>query len=159
MKKRMCRLLALLTAALCLTGCTKPFEADAPMSSFVFSHTGSHTGLIYTLSSEKAEDGWYADLSLLCGEMEYRLKMTDDEAQQLAALVQEHQLTAWHGFDKVDRSALDGTGFDLTILYADGRTLQASGSNAFPDGYRAAHEALVQFFGTLLERNGIENPL
>ena len=61
--------------------------------------------------------------------------------------------------DRVDRHAPDGTGFDLRIGYEDGQEVYATGSNAFPKGYREAHEAILEFFGEMMERNGIENPL
>jgi len=159
MKRSMRLAVMLLAAVLSLCSCTKPLRTDAPMCGFTFSHSGMHTGLIYTLSAQRDEGGWRAELSLLCGEREYSFAMTDEEAAKLAALVQEHRLNAWNGFDKVDMSALDGTGFELTIDYEDGQRLCASGSNAFPEGYREAREAILEFFAELMERNGIENPL
>jgi len=79
--------------------------------------------------------------------------------QALDALVEAHKLTGWNGFDKVDRTALDGTDFELTIGYEDGRKVCATGSNAFPKGYREAREAILELFGKMMDRNGIENPL
>ena len=159
MKDRVLLLVLLLAVMLALFGCRKTLQTDAPMNSFSFSHSGMHTGLIYTLAAEKSETGWQASLSLLAGDREYTLDMTAEEAEALISLVQTHELNRWNGFDKVDRHALDGTGFELRIGYEDGQTLNSSGSNAFPEGYRAAHEAIVKFFGELMERNGIENPL
>ena len=161
MKRGMTLIIMLLAAAALFCSCKwkKPFETDAPMCGFEFSHSGMHTGLIYTLMAEKDDGGWHADLSLLCGEREYSLAMTENDVQELESIIETHHLTHWNDFDKVDPSALDGTSFDLIIRYEDGQKAAASGSNAFPEGYRAAHEAIVQFFGALMERNGIENPL
>ncbi len=153
-------LLGLLLSAVLLTvcGCVRPLKTDAPMTSFSFSHSGMHSGLIYTLSAEKDGDGWRADLSLLAGDREYELDMTEEEAEALNALVETHKLTGWNGFDKVDRLALDGTDFELRIGYEDGQEVCASGSNAFPKGYREAREAILELFGEMMERNGMENP-
>ena len=159
MKDRVLLLVLLLAVLLALFGCRKTLQTDAPMNSFSFSHSGMHTGLIYTLAAEKTETGWQASLSLLAGDREYTMDMTAEEAEALISLVRTHELNRWNGFDKVDRHALDGTGFELSIGYEDGQTLCASGSNAFPEGYRAAHEEIVKFFGELMDRNGIENPL
>lgn len=159
MRYRLLMVSALLTVLLTMSVCSRPIQMDEPMNSFTFSHSGMHTGLIYTLSAEKGEGGWLAGLALLAGEREYSLKMTDEEAEALAALVRAHQLTGWNGFDKTERRALDGTGFELRIGYEDGQAVRASGSNAFPAGYNAAHEAILDFFEELMERNGIENPL
>ena len=144
--------------ALLLCSCAGPLKTDAPMIGFTFSHSGMHTGLIYTLSAEKEDDGWRADLSLLCGEREYSLPMSEEEAWELTALVETHRLTDWYDFDEADLNALDGTAFELVLRYADGQEVHASGSNAFPEGYAALHEAVLNFFGELMEKNGIENP-
>ena len=159
MKLRTKTVVMLLAAALLLCSCKKPFETDTPMCGFAFSHSGMHTGLIYTLEAERAGNGWQSNLSLLAGEKEYTLDMTAEEAEALAALVRNHELDRWNGYDRVDRHALDGTAFDLRIGYEDGQEVRASGSNAFPEGYAAAHEAILKFFGELMEESGIENPL
>ncbi len=159
MKRRMIAILLLAAVLLAGSACQKPIKTDEPMTGFTFSHSGMHTGLIYTLEAERAGNGWQANLSLLAGEKEYTLDMTAEEAEALAALVQNHELNRWNGFDRVDRHALDGTGFDLRIDYDDGQEVRASGSNAFPEGYAAAHEAILKFFGELMEKSGIENPL
>ena len=158
MKIRFLTALALLAVLLVMSACSKTIQTDAPVKSFAFSHSGMHTGLIYTLTAEKDGNGWKAGCSLSAGEREYSLDMTDEEAEALASLVRTHQLNRWNGFDRVNRHALDGTGFDLRIGYEDGQAVCASGSNAFPKDYKAAHEAILDFFGKLMERNGIENP-
>ena len=159
MKCRILTALVLTAVLLAASACSKPITTDAPISSFSFSHSGMHTGLIYTLNAARTEEGWQANLSLMAGEKEYSLDMNAEEAEALASLVQNHELTRWNGFDRVDRHALDGTGFELTIRYEDGQEVRASGSNAFPEGYREAREAILEFFAELMERNGIENPL
>ena len=159
MREKILAGLVLLAVLLTASACSKPIRTDAPISSFSFSHSGMHTGLIYTLSAARTEVGWQAELSLLAGEREYSLDMTSEEAEALASLVQNHELNRWNGFDRVNRHALDGTGFDLRIGYEDGQEVRASGSNAFPEGYAAAHEAILKFFGELMEKSGIDNPL
>jgi len=141
-----------------LGACTAPFHTDAPIRSLSFSHTGMHTGLIYTLTAAQTDAGWQANLSLLAGEEEHVLEMTEADAARLNALAEEHNLQSWAGFDRSDRHALDGTGFRLSIDYEDGQHLYARGSNAFPKGYKEAHAEIRKFFGELMEKNGIENP-
>lgn len=158
MKGRFLIAFMLLTILMTAAACSKTLRTDAPMTGFSFSHSGMHTGFIYTLSAARTESGWQADLSLLAGEQEYEFHMTEEEAGELTGLVKAHELNRWNGFDKVDRSALDGYSFEMTIDYEDGQHLYASGSNTFPKGYNAAHEAILKFFGELMEKNGIENP-
>jgi len=153
------RLTAVLLAVLVLlAACSKPLKTDAPMNSFSFSHSGMNIGLIYTLSAAETETGWQAELSLLASEQEYILDMTESDVATLTELVQKHGLNRWNGFDKVDKNALDGYDFELCISYADGQKIYASGSNTFPKGYDAAHREILEFFGVLMEKNGIENP-
>lgn len=146
-------------AALCLCACSRTFRTDAPMTGFSFSHSGMHTGHIYTLSAYKTDTGWLADISLLGGEKEYVLDLTDDESEKLAELADEHQLKSWAGFNKSDPRCKDGTGFILSIDYADKKHLYAKGSNAFPKNYESAHNAILSYFNEIMQNNGIENPL
>jgi len=145
-------------ALLCLSACTATFETNAPMSGFSFSHSGMHTGLMYTLSAANTDAGWQAQISLLGGEREHVLEMMEADVERLAAIAVEHHLQAWSGFDKSDPRCLDGTGFRLRIDYADGKHMYAEGSNAFPKGYAAAKDDILDYFAELMEKNGIENP-
>ena len=149
----------LLSIILLLCACAPPFETDAPMTRFSFLHSGMHLGLMYTLSAGRTETGWKAELSLLAGDREYTLDMTDEDVHCLEELIQRNNLKAWAGFDKVDRRALDGTSFSLSIDFEDGEHLYAEGSNAFPKGYADAHNDIRTYFEKLMERNGIENPM
>lgn len=158
-KRRILTALLLAAVLLAASACSKPLRTDAPMNGFSFSHSGTPTGLIYTLTAARTEESWQAKISLLTGEREYVMEMTEEEAEELAAIVRRHELNRWNGFERADRRALDGTGFDLKIHYEDGQALSASGSNAFPKGYKEAHEDILGFFGELMERNGLENPL
>ena len=54
MKDRVLPAVLLLAVMLELFGCRKTLQNDAPMNSFSFSHSGMHTGLIYTLAAEKS---------------------------------------------------------------------------------------------------------
>jgi len=158
MKCRILTVLLLTAVLLTASACSRQLRTDAPMTGFSFSHSGMHTGLIYTLSASRTENVWQANLSLLAGERKHILKMTEAEAEDLAAIVQYHDMNRWNGFDRIDRRAQDGTGFELIIHYDDGQVLSASGSNTFPEGYREAHEEILGFFGELMERNGLKNP-
>lgn len=159
MRCRTLLVFTLLTVLLTTAACSKPCLTDAPMTGFSFSHSGMHTGLIYTLTAARVEDGWMANLSLLAGAREYVLEMTEKEAEGLAEIVRKHELNRWNGFDKADRRVLDGCSFELRIRYEDEQTVSASGSGVFPRGYTEAYEDILDFFGELMERNGLENPL
>jgi len=148
---------ALIAALALLTACTGRFHTDAPMERFRFLHSGMSTGDIYTLTAEKTDEGWEAAFDLFCTH-EFRLPMTQEDADALAAIIDSQDLWAWNGFDKAPRNVKDGSGFDLHIRFADGQKLSASGENAFPDGYAAAESAILEYFIHLMEKNGMTNP-
>ena len=81
--------------------------------------------------------------------------LDDCYGASMGALVRRCGLWKWNGFDKNDRNVMDGEGFDLTICYADGKQMEASGDNAFPDGYKAAENEINTYFKELLEQNGV----
>lgn len=54
----------------------------------------------------------------------------------LAVIVAQYGVEAWDGFHENDPNVLDGEGFTLSITFADGSTVYASGENAFPANYR-----------------------
>ncbi len=146
-----CLCIALIFLCCCAVS-TKP---DFPIVRFSFSHSGISTGSIYTYRAVQTADGWRAELFLLCGAYEHEFSMTGEEAEFLCALIDSCEFWKWNGFDKADRYALDGSSFDLKIDYADGSSVTAHGSNAFPDGYIAAVGEINIFFEELMKAHGI----
>jgi len=63
----------------------------------------------------------------------------------------EQRLDRWDGFDKSSRRALDGTGFSLTMVTAEGKLVEANGSNAFPKGYAEAKAAIEAVFAPYVD--------
>ena len=56
--------------------------------------------------------------------------------EHVAELAGKYNLASWDGFSGSDPNVLDGYGFTLEAVLADGTTIFASGSNKFPEGYR-----------------------
>ena len=65
----------------------------------------------------------------------------------LAALVAQYGVEDWDGFSDYDPNVLDGEGFTLNIVFADGSTVYASGENAFPPNYHAFAYACQELMG------------
>ena len=57
-------------------------------------------------------------------------------AEEIEQILEENGAESWDGFHESDPRVLDGEGFSLKIVYADGTSVRASGENAFPPGYR-----------------------
>ena len=62
-----------------------------------------------------------------------------DEAvyEQIAETLASADVVSWDGFSGSNPDVLDGYGFNFDAELSDGRTIYASGSNSFPDGYYA----------------------
>ena len=59
----------------------------------------------------------------------------EDVRKEIARLLSECNVKSWDGFSESDPDVLDGSGFSLSIELADGSSISAHGSNAWPDNF------------------------
>ena len=59
---------------------------------------------------------------------------------ELLEIIQKYDLESWDGFHGSNPDVLDGEDFSLELQFADGTSVYASGSNAFPENY---HDAMA----------------
>lgn len=145
--------LALLIFALC--GASNHSETDAPLQAFSFSHSGMSVDQIYAYDV-RLEDGRYlADFELYCGFTYCDVPLDGEDVEALEALIDDCELWQWNGFSESNSCVLDGESFGLSVRFADGKTLQAYGNNAFPEGYHDGASAINDFFEALMKENGI----
>ena len=64
--------------------------------------------------------------------------------EELSLVINTNKLERWDGFSKEDPHVLDGYSFDLLVKYDDGRTLEASGYEKYPENYDKVHEEIVK---------------
>ena len=64
--------------------------------------------------------------------------------EELSLVINTNKLERWDGFSKEDPHVLDGYSFDLLVKYDDGRTLEASGYEKYPENYDKVHEEIVE---------------
>ena len=67
-------------------------------------------------------------------------------ADEIIKIMDRYNIWAWDGFNENDPYVLDGEEFSLSADFTDGRSVQASGGNVFPDNYFEAFRALEQLF-------------
>ncbi len=109
-----------------------------------YSHSGMERGEIYSYTFRRTDSGrTRVSVSLYAGRKEFEKKLSGDVMDRLQRIVQEGEIWKWDGFRESDHRVLDGTSFTLWLTFADGRTVQAQGSNAFPKGYGEFCDALV----------------
>lgn len=154
-KNKVLLVVVLMSILTMLTGCApKPLSEPLALTAFTWQHRGSYTGLIYSYTAERTEAGDRLLLSLNAGSRELDILVEEDVMGQLGAIAAEHRLDRWDGFDKNDRRAMDGTGFTLTMTTAEGETIEARGSNAFPKGYTEAKAAIEGVFEGFIVSEG-----
>ena len=68
--------------------------------------------------------------------------------RSLELVLIENGIPDWDGFSGYNPDVLDGQSFDLLAEYADGRSVEASGDNAFPPGYFAAMDQILTVLDT-----------
>ena len=65
-----------------------------------------------------------------------------DLADELQRIIAECDIDTWDGFRGSDSRVLDGESFVLSLRYADGSTVYASGENSFPKTYSEASDRI-----------------
>lgn len=64
--------------------------------------------------------------------------------EELSFIINTNNLERWDGFSKDDPHVLDGYSFNMLVKYDDGRTLEASGYEKYPENYDKVHEEIVE---------------
>ncbi|MBP5780657.1 MAG: hypothetical protein J6X34_05420 [Clostridia bacterium] len=121
---------------------------------FSYSYNGSIGGNSYTYKIDartrpvrmKLEHMLYPEYGEPEGEV------GDDFLKLLEGLCRRCGIASWNGFNKYNKYVCDGSGFSLSIQYADGKVLTAHGSNSFPKGYREFKNALDALFDPEVEK-------
>ena len=161
MKRRWKRIFAGLLAALtlclcpCFAGAAPPEDLPA-VKTFRYATSGMCIEEFNRYQIKETARGRFAWIELH-NDDHYVLPLTDEDMASFSALVQELELTAWDGYSEVDRYALDGECFSLSVELEDGGAISASGSNCFPAGYGEKVSAIREFFEKLMEEYGF-NP-
>ncbi len=86
------------------------------------------------------------------GRVDTILRADEDLMKGFQALVQKHHLTEWNGYTHSDRNVLDADGFGLSINYADGASISASGYAGAPNGFSAFRDEFFKFRDAMIEK-------
>lgn len=70
----------------------------------------------------------------------------EDLMEELTGIIEGADIASWDGFRGSTPYVLDGESFSLSLTYADGTNVYASGENRFPDGYHDAAGRMWELF-------------
>ncbi len=73
----------------------------------------------------------------------------------LEDIIRQNKIYEWDGFKKNNSMALDGKGFSLSAKFSSGETIEARGTNSFPNGYRDGDIAIYNIFDALIRRTPV----
>ena len=147
MKRKILVALLLVVGLLTFTGCGKT-KSNSSIKSFTFNFGGFWGQSNYSLIKE--EDGVkYKAVGYNGVNLDEDKTISTSYLDELKKVIDDNNLQDWNNFDEKDNDVLDGEGFYLEIIYEDGTTIKASGSNKFPDNYGKVKEEMKKFFDTI----------
>ena len=124
------------------------------ITAFSFQHGASLADECYLFKLTKDGDSvrLYAE-ELFSGGRIVDTMIEDDVLDQLGELMGTYHVDRWDGFDKNNKHVMDGSSFTLSVTLADGSTISAHGSNAFPDRYQAAKDEITDVFAAFIPQD------
>lgn len=121
--------------------------------SFYFHRDGTIGMDTYTYDVTKEDDKFilsYRDLRVR--NFDYLThEIGQDILNALHDIYVKYEVYKWDGFDKRDTQMCDGSGFSMSIGFADGKGIRASGMNCFPDGIYDFREEVKAVFAPVVK--------
>ena len=142
-------LVLVLVLVMLLTGCSnglfggkteKPLEQPLEITEFTYSVSGMSDSFTATFAPA-GNGGTHVTAEAGYGSYTMDEVLEEDYMTRLGQLAAQYRMDKWDGFDKADKRVLDGEQFELHITLADGKTIRASGSNAYPKNF---HEPMSE---------------
>lgn len=156
MKNSILWILLLIVAAGILWGCTQ--IPGKPTEPWVEGEAATITELSFYYADCTA-NGWFTyavrqeDDSVILrvedfytGEDGWETQISEPLLEELGKTVGHYRLEQWDGFQASNSMILDGSSFSIFIRMADGSTVSARGTNAFPENYGAASKEILAHF-------------
>ncbi|MBQ7699940.1 MAG: hypothetical protein IJT49_06325 [Clostridia bacterium] len=116
----------------------KADDNKSGLCGFSYSYDGTIGGNNFHYRIKKEADAFVFEYD----SMEHRdygmmkIAVSSDIMKQLYDLYLSCRVAEWDGYSKYNTMVCDGNGFSLSLKFNDGGRLSASGTNAFPPGYR-----------------------
>ncbi|MCQ2428624.1 MAG: hypothetical protein MJ137_09575, partial [Clostridia bacterium] len=128
-------------------------DNDSGLIGFRYSYNGSIGGNSYSVTVKRNEGGFVFEYDAMehsdMGELS--LGLSSGFVSELDRICRKHRITRWNGFSKYAKHVCDGDGFSLYANYADGKSVSASGNNAYPSGFGAFEKEINVLFSPVIE--------
>ena len=123
--------------------------------SFSFAHSGPSAAecFLYSVVREGGAVRLYTE-GLYSGGKTVEASVDGEVLKRLGGIARRCGMDRWNGFNKVDKTVPNGSGFSLFITLPGGKSLTARGTNRFPEGYEYAEREICAVFDELIARYG-----
>ena len=140
----------------------KDFLSESEMTDFYFSHSGMGKDYIYSLDIRKRGEDYrlradffdpensYNEVKPVWDTKEYS-DVVEGIYNQVIRIYSENHIYMWNGFDVCNNDILDGTEFDMSIIFANGKSISACGSNSFPTGYNEVKDEIEKLMDEIIK--------
>ncbi|MDR1565046.1 MAG: hypothetical protein LBS74_08830 [Oscillospiraceae bacterium] len=146
----------LLISVLCIvlllsfSGCaSKEKDYDSEITAFSY-HFGSGEGVSWKYDIEPISGVQTLTVTNFSGvEVAAERPVTAAQLTALNKIITDNQIYKWNKFNKSERNIMDGNSFSLSVTYANGKSIIASGYMKYPKNYDAGHAALAAYLADL----------
>ena len=82
-------------------------------------------------------------------------ELDEDTMEEIIDMLNYYNVASWNGFNKSDKTVLDGTDFDFNIVTKNDEKISASGYMKFPRNYSEVVGKLINIFKRTLDKSCI----
>jgi hypothetical protein len=140
----------LLLAVCVFAGCQKRLPDTATIETFVYETRGTAMGSETSFSIAREGDGFIVTQSAGGGQIVHTAYVGRETVAQATDILRAHNVLSWNEYAESNPLVLDGTSFSLFIVFDDGTTISARGTNSYPKGLSAAVREIQSLFDRFL---------
>jgi len=151
MRKQILLCILLFLAVALLGGCQrKRLAQDVLLESFCYETRGTAMGSETSLSIVREGEGFIVTQSSGGGQIVHTAYVGRETVAQATDILRAHNVLSWNEYAESNPLVLDGTSFSLFIVFDDGTTISARGTNSYPKGLSAAVREIQSLFDRFL---------
>lgn len=107
---------------------------DAEIQRLSYHYAATYIGGMYSYTFEKKDEGMELTVIYDCinDDDPQVVILSKEDENKLMEILRKYDVGAWDGFHMTNTNVLDGDGFAFNVVFTDGSTISASGSNCDP---------------------------